>query len=78
MTSIVTKKETVKKIRQAQSDLLGTSVNVRKNIRKKVVKRWYSQNNTITNSDLIAMAREHNCMNGDEILWNKLREVNAE
>lgn len=80
MTSIVTKKETVTRKRYSKTvpnAPLGTKIMVRKNIRKKVVKRWYSKNN-ITNSDLMAMAEHYNCMNGDEIDWVKLSGVNAE
>ena len=76
MTSIVTKTETVKKVRYQSPDTEG--VVMRKNIRKKVVKRWYSKNN-ITNADLLDKADERKAIlpNG-EIDWNKLSEVNAE
>ena len=83
MTSIVTKKETVTRKRYSKTvpnAPLGTKIMVRKNIRKKVVKRWYSKNN-ITNADLIAMAEHHDyCINEDngEINWNNLSGVNAE
>lgn len=80
MTSIVTKKETVTVKRFSKTvpgAPLGNKIMIRKNIRKKVVKRWYSKNN-ITNADLMALAEHHNCMSGDEIDWNKLSGVNAE
>lgn len=83
MTSIVTKKETVTVKRYSKTvpgAPLGNKIMIRKSIRKKVVKRWYSKNN-ITNADLIAMAEHHDyCINEDdgEINWNKLSEVNAE
>ena len=81
MTSIVTKKETVTVKRFSKTvpgAPLGNKIMIRKNIRKKVVKRWYSKNN-ITNADLMSMADDHNCINTEgEIDWNKLSEVNAE
>ena len=83
MTSIVTKKETITRKRYSKTvpyAPLGTKIMVRKTIRKKVVKRWYSKNN-ITNADLIAMAEHHDyCINADngEINWNNLSRVNAE
>lgn len=80
MTCIITKKEAITTSRYSKTvpdAPLGTKIMVRKNIRKKVVKRWYSKNN-ITNSDLMAMAEHYNCMNGDEIDWVKLSGVNAE